>query len=108
MIYSVLLPQVRAKANASADRSRALKALGKSVRHLDKSDPKLFLGEFNRMLAAFLKIHGTDDDMKRLDEPLEVINAVLYGRRIITSEQASEATAAVIDVLKSKRVDADE
>ncbi len=102
LIYTGLLPQVRARAEARVDRRRALRRLLKASRKAGTDDPKSYIRDFDRHLSAFLKAHGDAQDETRLKDVIEQINSVLYGKMEISPEQARAVAATAVEILGAK------
>ncbi len=102
IIYTAVLPQVKARAAERASRGKEIRKLKKSAMKGNFDSPLESLREFNGALNAFLKIHGTPEDKKSIKDFTERINSVLYGRVEITAGQAREIVADTIVTLEKQ------
>ena len=102
VIITTILPQLRSRAAARADRSRALKQMKRYVKRTQAADPKIYLKAFYGKLNMFLKTYGTAEDKLNTSEVRCKIERILYGREEAGEEQAVMLAAETIQMLEMK------
>lgn len=102
LIFTRLLPQIKLRLEAIADRSRAVSKLKRGIKHIPCDNAINFLTVFNQQLEAFLKQHGFDEDSEKLKEAVDIINSVLYGRNLISVEEALKTAYRAVELLEIK------
>ena len=102
IIITAILPQMRLRAAAKADRRLALKKLMRSMKKTAVTDEKEYLRIFNLKMNDFMKDYGTPQDAENISAARERIDEVIYGRAETDADAAVQSVDAVLRLLERK------
>ena len=102
LLYTSLLPQVKKRFEARADRARALKKLRKTAKAGRAEEAETYLRVFYRELDDFLIHYCSDEEKEAIQKQLILIQSVIYGKNKISIEEAVNAAEQAVKLLSAK------